>query len=192
MTNTNKKQYTFLNIVDAVTSKGNTFKNMVIKGYVSKIQEGEANNGKKLIRATVACSGRTKIINSMFGTNIPEDNIVWINVTVWEDRAERFKHMLEAIGNPNTVSLVLVGSASVNKYTNKNGEEVEGINLSVNDWTLCGGKTGSNSNSGNKPAASTPTQAPQAPTEAANGDELGDGFDFDDFGDFDDAEIPFA
>ena len=98
--------------------------------------------------------------------------------------------MLEAIRNPNTVNLVLIGSASVNKYTNKNGEEVEGINLSVNDWTLCDGNTGSNS--GNKPAASTPTQAPQAPTEAANGDELGDGFDFDDFGDFDDAENPFA
>lgn len=191
MTNTNKKQYSFLNVVNAVTSKGNTFKNMVIKGYVSRIQEGEAN-GKKLIRATVACSGRTKLINGMFGTNIPEDNIVWINVTVWEDRAERFKHMLEAIGNPNTVSLVLVGSASVNKYTNKNGEEAEGINLSVNDWTLCGGKTGSNSNSGNKPAANTMTQASQAPTEAANGDELGDGFNFDDFGDFDDSEIPFA
>ena len=142
MANTNKKQYTFLNVVNA-TSKGNTFKNMVIKGYVSRIQEGEAN-GKKLIRATVACSGRTKIINSMFGTNIPEDNVVWINVTVWEERAERFKHMLEAIGNPNTVNLVLIGSASVNKYTNKNGEEVEGINLSVNDWTLCGGNTGSN------------------------------------------------
>ena len=189
MANTNKKQYTFLNVVNAVTSKGNTFKNMVIKGYVSRIQEGEAN-GKKLIRATVACSGRTKIINSMFGTNIPEDNVVWINVTVWEDRAERFKHMLEAIRNPNTVNLVLIGSASVNKYTNKNGEEVEGINLSVNDWTLCDGNTGSNS--GKKPAASTPTQASQTPTEAANGDELGDGFDFDDFGDFDDAENPFA
>ena len=191
MANTNKKQYTFLNVVNAVTSKGTNFKNMVIKGYVSRIQEGEAN-GKKLIRATVACSGRTKIINSMFGTNIPEDNVVWINVTVWEDRAERFKHMLEAIRNPNTVNFVLIGSASVNKYTNKNGEEVEGINLSVNDWTLCGGNTGSNSNSGNKPAASTPTQASQTPTEAANGDELGDGFDFDDFGDFDDAENPFA
>ena len=160
MANTNKKQYTFLNVVNAVTSKGNTFK-------------------------TVACSGRTKIINSMFGTNIPEDNVVWINVTVWEDRAERFKHMLEAIGNPNTVNLVLIGSASVNKYINKNGEDAEGINLSVNDWTLCDSNTGSNS-------ASTPTQASQTPTEATNGDELGDGFDFDDFGDFDDAENPFA
>ncbi len=189
MANTNKKQYTFLNVVNAVTSKGTNFKNMVIKGYVSRIQEGEAN-GKKLIRATVVCSGRTKIINSMFGTNIPEDNVVWINVTVWEDRAERFKHMLEAIGNPNTVNLVLIGSASVNKYTNKNGEEVEGINLSVNDWTLCGDNTGTNSEK--KPAASTPTQASQTPTEATNGDELGDGFDFDDFGDFDDAENPFA
>ena len=83
-----------MNVVNAVTSKGTNFKNMVIKGYVSRIQEGEAN-GKKLIRATVVCSGRTKIINSMFGTNIPEDNVVWINVTVWEDRAERLSICLK-------------------------------------------------------------------------------------------------
>ena len=147
---------------------------------------------KKIVTATMPINGRAKAINARLGTQYADDDTVWVRVQFWEDRAERFMKMLNAIGNPSSVRLVLVGALSVQQYE-KDGTVRKNVILNVNDWNLVGN---SNSNA-SKPANNTPAQnqsAPAAPAVSGFDDggyvDLGTPDGFEDFNGSED-DLPF-
>ena len=75
----------------------------------------------------------------MLGTSFSEESeeSIWVDVTFWEKRADRFENMLAKLDNPDKIRVVLVGSLSAKKYTKKdNSGEGIAVTLSVSDWML--------------------------------------------------------
>lgn len=198
MANEQKRYTTFLSMVNA-NKKNGTFVSTTVGGLISRFSYRDVN-GKKLIRALMPIQNRAKAINRMLGTNFPEDteDAIWVDVAFWEARADRFEHMLEKLGNPDKIRVVLVGSLSARTYTKKDGGEGIALTLAVSDWMLIGipenaqkgiaieGK--SNSTAANNTGATGKNPFPAA-TSAANTDFDDDGF----FNDFDISidDLPF-
>lgn len=133
-----KKYITFFNAVNANKKEG-TFVSATVGGLISRFRVQDAK-GKKLIRATMAVQNRAKAINYALGTSFSEDSDdpIWVDVNFWENRADRFEHMIEKLGGPNKVKVVLVGSLTARTYTKNDGAEGVAVTLTVSDWMFNG------------------------------------------------------
>ena len=137
MANEQKKYVTFISMVNA-NKKNGTFIAATVGSLISKFRIREVN-GKKLITACMPIQNRAKYINTMLGTSFSEESeeSIWVDVTFWEKRADRFENMLAKLDNPDKIRVVLVGSLSAKKYTKKdNSGEGIAVTLSVSDWML--------------------------------------------------------
>lgn len=108
------------------------------------------------------------------------DNAVttWVNCNMWGDRGEAVAEYL------NKGTLVgISGELQLRKYTNKDGEEKQNLEVRVVDLTLLGGKPKQEENAGSQPKqdARQSAKAQQKP----NGQKAPSNFD-----DFED-DIPF-
>lgn len=177
MANNNKKRYTFLNCIHAVSSKGTNYISATVEGYLCKPEVRTAGD-KFLVTGSMPINNRSKSINAAVGTAFPEDQeTIWVEVNFWEQRAERFQKLL-AKSNASSIHMVMVGSLSKRTYTGKDGNEKAKVVLTVNDWFLMP-KTSGNATA----ATSTPAAAPAA-------DPFADGFGA--FEDLSSADNPFA
>lgn len=138
MSNETKKYTTFFAAVNATKTNG-TFVSATIGGLISRFRVQNARD-KKLIRASMAVQNRAKAINYFLGTSFQEDSNepIWLDVNFWEDRAERFEHMLEKLGNPDKIKVVLVGSLTARTYTKNDKTTGVAVTLTVSDWMFNG------------------------------------------------------
>ena len=151
-----KKYYTFLALNRCMSDSGNSYVDITAELNLSRIEFKEVND-KLLCTARAAISNRSKLLNTFLGTSYPEtDAPVWVDVTFWESRAERFKKF---VGDRDKVRLVVVGSVARRVYTKNDGNEGESVTITVNDWL-----TMPTRNAG----AAAPSQVP----EAAEADDL--------------------
>jgi single-stranded DNA-binding protein len=157
----NRKRYTFLALNKCVSESGNPYIDITAELYLSGIQFKEVG-GKSVCTARAAINNRQKILNNMLGTSYPEsEESVWVDVTFWEARADRFKKF---IGNETKARLVVVGSVATRSFTRNDGSPGESVTISVNDWLSLATRT---------PAASTaPATRTAAPTNNSGDDDL--------------------
>lgn len=128
-----KKYYTFLNANTCVGSNGNQFVGVTTMVTVSNFKD-------KTVGDTVLVSGRAPIANrsNILSTVldkeiVPDENgNVWVDVTFWGDRAERFKKYLNG---REKVRLFLTGVLSAREFTRADGTTGIGVGIKVTDWT---------------------------------------------------------
>lgn len=128
-----KKYYSFFNANTCVGSDGNKFVGVTSKLIVSNFKD-------KMVGDTVLVSGRAPITNrsnilsTILGKEIvPDENgNVWVDVTFWGDRAERFKKYLNG---REKVRLFLTGVLTSHEYTRADGSTGVGVGIKVTDWT---------------------------------------------------------
>lgn len=131
MENNNKKYYSFIALNKCVSDKGASYNAITAELLLTNIKFQEVN-GKSLCTARASISNRTKMLNSFFGSNFPEnEESVWVDVNFWEERADRIKKF---VGDKTRLHLVVAGSATLRKFDKKDGTPGEAITISVNDW----------------------------------------------------------
>lgn len=174
--------YTFLNMVEANGKNDKKFINVTVGSVLLKFETHESN-GKKFVTATMPINGRAKAINGRFGTNYAENDTIWANVVFWEDRADRFLKMMDKLGKPDRVRLVVVGAIGKNEFQKKDGSTGVTVRINVNDWMLIGSPNQNQTNDTN-------SVSPAAQTNPADDN---DGFDDEGFVDFDGTadDLPF-
>lgn len=126
------KQYTFIDGV-SYSFNGKTFNFTTVKGLFVKPEVRRVNvrgEEKLIVRGSIPISNRTKTINKLFGTSIPEtEETVWLRTTFWDNAAERMKKIMDK-GAANILMLV-TGNVSVGEYNGK----VQ-LDLSVRNFEL--------------------------------------------------------
>ena len=131
MENNNRKYYTFLALNKCIADSGNGYVDITAELNLTRIEFKEVND-KLLCTARAAINNRSKVLNNYLGTSYPEtDAPVWVDVNLWESRAERFKKF---VGDRDKVRVVVVGSVARRTYTKNDGNEGESVSITVNDW----------------------------------------------------------
>ena len=93
--------------------------NMTASGNLGRDPEqGETKTGKKVTNFSIGC--RTG-----------QDETTWVKCTVWGNRGDVVMQYMHK-GSRVTVA----GSAKLNEYTNKEGEQAKSLEMEVNDFTL--------------------------------------------------------
>lgn len=165
MENNNRKQYTFIATNKCVGKNGSNFNDVTAVLTLFNIEGKVTSNGKKVVTARAAINNRTSLLNSALGCNLTDENgVLWTDISVWEDRAERFE---KYIGNRTKMRLCVVGTISVRKFTKKDGKESEALTINVNDWFGMD-RAGSDNSAG---AASEAPEMPQTNNIPTVGDD---------------------
>lgn len=126
-----RKYYSFLTLNKCISDKGNTYTGVTAELTLSRIEFKNAN-GKMLCVARAAINNRNKMLNSALGSNFPlDEEAVWVDVNIWEDRAERFKKF---IGDRTKIRLVVTGNIALHKYSKGDGTPGESVSITVQDW----------------------------------------------------------
>ena len=96
---------------------------------------------------------------------------LFVRATFWENSAEHAEKLIQK-GD----ILVLVGNMSVNKYTNKDGQEVEQPEITVSNWELI---YAARKNDGNTPAPEQEEkESPEAQGNPLDSDEFSEAYGF--------------
>ena len=145
-----KKFYTTIKMFPCISKNNNPYFGVTTVLNLSNFQVKDAN-GKKLVTARAAINNRTKLLNDTLGTKLPEANeTAWVDVTFWEDRAERFQKFL---GDRTKVLVCVMGTISARQFSKQDGTPGEALTISVDDWFGLGG----GNNSTPKDAAPQPS-----------------------------------
>ena len=162
MANTEKKSYTFLNVVTALGKEDKKWLSATIIGTLTKIEQRMTPAGKDVVVGRMPINGRSKSINKLLGTSYNNDDTVWVDVSVWEDRAVRFINMLQKLNNPDKLRLVICGSLSKRTYKRKDETEGAAVSLAVQDWSLL--PTANNGSGANSPVPTAKAQPQNSDT----------------------------
>lgn len=127
-----KKYYTFFNANTCVGSNGNEFIGVTTLVNVSNFRDKMVGD-TLLVTGRAPISNRSNILSTVLGRDItPDENgNVWVDITVWGERAERFKKYLNG---REKVRLFLTGVLSANDFTRKDGTPGVGVGIKVTDW----------------------------------------------------------
>ena len=89
-----KKYYTFLNANKCVGSTGNEFVGVTTQVTVSNFKDKMVGD-TALVSGRAPITNRSTILSTVLGKEIEadENGNVWVDVTFWGDRAERFKNL---------------------------------------------------------------------------------------------------
>jgi hypothetical protein len=128
-----KKYYTFLNANTCVGSNGNEFIGVTTMVTVSNFKD-KAVGDTMLVSGRAPISNRSTILSTVLGKEVvaDENGNVWVDVTFWGDRAERFKKYLNG---REKVRLFLTGVLTAHEYTRADGTPAVGVGIKVTDWT---------------------------------------------------------
>lgn len=128
-----KKYYTFLNVNKCVGSEGNEFLGVTTQVTVTAFKDKMVGE-TPLVTGRAAIANRSKILSTVLGREVtPDENgNVWVDVTFWGDKADRFKKYLN--GREKT-RIFLTGTISGRDFTRADGTTGYGITIKVTDWT---------------------------------------------------------
>lgn len=128
-----KKYYTFLNANTCVGSNGDNFIGVTTMVTVSNFKD-KAVGDTMLVSGRAPISNRSTILSTVLGKEVAadENGNVWVDVTFWGDRAERFKKYLNG---RDKVRLFLTGVLTAREYTRADGTPAVGVSIKVTDWT---------------------------------------------------------
>lgn len=129
----NKKYYTFLSANKCVGSNGNEFIGVTTQITVGKLTDKKVGD-VDLVSGRAAITNRAKTLENVLGHEVtPDENgNVWVDVTFWGDRADRFKKYLNG---REKVRLVVVGVLTYNEFVRGDGTKGTSIGIKVSDWT---------------------------------------------------------
>ena len=151
-----RKYYSFLALNKCVTDKGNTYNGITVELSLTRI-EFKTVNDKTLCVARAAINNRAKVLNTALGSNFPlTEDAVWVDVNLWEDRAERFKKLL---GDRTKIRVLAVGTAALHNFKKGDGTPGESVTITVQDWLVL-------------PGGNNKTTTEAAPTLTATDDDL--------------------
>ena len=128
-----KKYYTFLNANKCVGSTGNEFVGVTTQVTVSNFKDKMVGD-TALVSGRAPITNRSTILSTVLGKEIQadENGNVWVDVTFWGDRAERFKKYLNG---REKVRLFLTGVLTYHEFTRADGTTGTGVGIKVTDWT---------------------------------------------------------
>lgn len=128
-----KKYYTFLNVNTCTGSNGNTFLGVTTQVNVSNFKDKMVGD-TPLVSGRAPIANRSNILSTVLGKEItPDENgNVWIDVTFWGDRADRFKKYLNG---REKVRIFVTGVLTQHEYTRADGTTGIGVSIKVTDWT---------------------------------------------------------
>lgn len=158
MSNNNNKTYpTKMDLVSAIDTNNEPFTFTVIGPVnMTKIEVKESSTGKSYIRASLPVECQSDRLNQWFDCWYGENETAWIPATIWfgdngaPGVAGPVMNYLEKCGSPKSVRVVLTGKLAPNFYTDKNGNEQRGVQLTVrNVRFMSPGRGNSNAQSGN-------------------------------------------
>lgn len=130
MSETERKFFSFFNGNHCVTKDGKEYIGVTTCVVLSRIEEKDVN-GKKLVSARAAISNRTRTVANLLNVELPDEETLWVDVTLWEDRAERFAKFL---AGRDKVRVVICGSLYSKEYDRQDGTKGIGVSINVNDW----------------------------------------------------------
>ena len=127
-----KNYYTFLYSNKCVGSTGNEFIGVSTMVTVSSFKDKMVGD-TVLVSGRAPISNRSQILSTVLGKEITadENDNVWVDVTFWGDRAERFKKYLNG---RDKVRLFLTGVLSAREFTRADGTTGVGVSIKVTDW----------------------------------------------------------
>ena len=128
----NKKYYTFLSANRCIGTNDNEYIGVTAEITVAKLTD-KVVNGVNLVSGRAAITNRAKTLENVLGHEVtPDENgNVWIDVTFWDDRADRFKKYLNG---REKVRLIVVGVLTYNEFTRGDGTKGASIGIKVSDW----------------------------------------------------------
>jgi single-stranded DNA-binding protein len=128
-----KKYYTFLNANKCVGSNGNEFVGVTTQVTVSNFKDKTVGD-TALVSGRAPIANRSTILSTVLGKEIAadENGNVWVDVTFWGDRAERFKKYLNG---REKVRIFLTGVLTCHEFTRADGSTGIGVGIKVTDWT---------------------------------------------------------
>lgn len=124
------KYYSFFNGQRLKTEDGKVVVPVTTSVVVSSIKEREVE-GHRLVSGRAAISMRTRRIGSLLDVELPDEEVLWVDVNFWDERAERF---LKFLGDREKVKMCLVGSMKARTFNREDGTQGVGVSLSVQDW----------------------------------------------------------
>lgn len=127
-----KKYYTFMNVNKCVGSNGNDFLGITAQVTVSNFKDKMVGD-TPLVSGRAPIANRSNILSTVLEKEITPDSNgnVWVDVTFWGDRADRFKKYLNG---REKVRVVLTGVLSCHEYTRSDGSTGIGVSIKVTDW----------------------------------------------------------
>lgn len=127
-----RKYYTFLNANTCVGSNGNQFIGVTTILNVSNFTDKMVGD-TLLVSGRAPISNRSNILSAVLGKEITpnENGDVWVDVTVWGERAERFKKYLNG---REKARLFITGVLTASEYTRRDGTQGIGVNVKITDW----------------------------------------------------------
>lgn len=135
----NKKYYTFINTQNCVGNNNKTYVGVTAIVNVSNVELKMTPNGVSVAAGRAAINNRTKTLSTALGVEIKDTNgTVWVDVNVWQDRAERFANY---IGDRKNVRLCLVGQLTYTEFPKADGTTGQRVAINVNDWAPVGATT---------------------------------------------------
>lgn len=125
-----EKYYSFFNGQRLKTEDGKVVVPVTTSVVVASIKEREVE-GHKLVSGRAAISMRNRRIASLLDVELPDEEVLWVDVNFWDDRAERF---LRFLGDREKVRMCLVGNMKARTFDREDGTQGVGVSLSVQDW----------------------------------------------------------
>lgn len=127
-----KKYFTFFNANKCVGSTGNEFIGVTTQITVTNFRDKMVGD-VALVTGRAPIANRSNILSTVLGQDItPDENgNVWIDVTFWGERAERFKKYLNG---REKVRLFVTGVLTYNEFTRGDGSTGSSISIKVTDW----------------------------------------------------------
>jgi hypothetical protein len=128
-----KKYYTFFNANKCIGSDGNEFIGATVQLTVSNFKDKMVGD-TLLVTGRAAISNLSNILSTILDKEIvaDENGNVWVDVSFWGDRAERFKKFLNG---RDKVRLFVTGVLTAREFTRADNTTAIGVSLKVTDWT---------------------------------------------------------
>jgi single-stranded DNA-binding protein len=128
----NNKYYSFFNANTSIGSEDNKFISVTTIVTVSNFRD-QMVDGTLLVSGRAPIANRSNIMSTVLNREVtPDENgNVWVDVTVWGDRAERFKKYLNG---REKVRLVIVGTLAAKDFKRTDGTPGVSYGIKVTDW----------------------------------------------------------
>lgn len=128
-----KKQYTFLNLKQAVKKDGGTYLAVTMEALVNKPSDLKVvGQDSQVINFTCPINNRTDYLSKMLGTQIVDkDGTVWARVNVWNRVAGRLNSLLDKV---DSLTLIVTGSIHLS-YGGDQGQ-YQNIEVTADDFIV--------------------------------------------------------
>jgi hypothetical protein len=128
-----KKYYSFFNANKCIGSNDNEFIGVTTQITVSNFKDKMVGD-TSLVSGRAPIANRSAILSTVLGKEIvaDENGNVWVDVSFWGDRAERFKKYLNG---REKVRLFVTGVLTYHEYARADGTTGVGVGIKVTDWT---------------------------------------------------------